>query len=193
MWARCPVHARKMSPSHLFESKCRACGNSFVTCRSCFRNHAYCREACRVKQRTEQKRAARKRHRQSEEGRKDHRDAMRELRARARECALVGQLEEAPAAQTSPAQPAVSEDEEGVLAQSTISVVDQTSSPSANFDRVLPSCDSMHESRVLKEAPHVIATSPAPYCCLFCGRYGDFLVPFGEPWPRRAPRPRGPP
>lgn len=146
----------------LVELRCGWCAAFFYMCRAHFRNHRYCRDACRLRARSRQIRAARRRHRQTEEGRLDHRDRMRAYRRKLSRLVVAAAYAAA------------------------ISVVDQTT---VAFEQSvsLTSRDVASEATSLtREVPDVpIDEDPPSHTCIVCGRQSDFILPFGELWPRR--------
>ena len=151
----------------LIEIRCGECSRVFHVCGPDYRNQRYCTDACRQRGRRRQVREARRRHRQSPEGRADHRDRMRAYRR---------------AHRISPSE------------ASSISVVDQSSPSPRDSDRVPPPIDSTDESTSPREVHHVAPfRRPTVQRCIVCGRHSHFVIPIGEPRPRRRRTARGPP
>ena len=146
----------------LFELRCGWCSAFFYMCRAHFRNHRYCSDSCRQQARTRQIRRARRRYRRSKEGRLDHRDRMRLYRR----LAVVGLAANA--------------------ANGADSVVDQTTSAIFDFGKVTSSDDATRASSIPGEVSDAkVHARAGPRTCIVCGRASHFVLPFGEPWPRR--------
>lgn len=146
----------------LVELRCGWCAAFFYMCRAHFRNHRYCRDACRVRARSRQIRAARRRHRQTEEGRLDHRDRMRAYRRKLSRLVAVA------------------------ACAAAISVVDQTTDPFGQPLSLSSQDAAIGATSTPREVSDVPIDEDSPsHTCIVCGRQSDFILPFGELWPRR--------
>ena len=155
----------------MFELRCVGCSQHFEICRSDFRGHKYCAPGCAKQSRKLKVAEYNRRYRASFDGRLNRADLERARRERAREADRIS-----------------SDD------VSSKCVAEHTAARAAEFDTVRPPDDSTDEPSQTEEVTHVSSyRRPAPHRCIVCGRESYYVIPFGEPWPRRRRTARGPP
>ena len=160
-----------MEQEALFELRCVGCSRYFEICRPDYRGHKYCAAECAAQARKLKVAEYNRRYRASFDGRLNRADLERARRERLREADRFTPDE-----------------------VSRKFVDDHTSAAGEDFDMVPPPDDSMDEPSPTEEVSHVHSyRRPTPHRCIVCGRQSYYVIPFGEPWPRRRRAARGPP
>lgn len=155
----------------LLELRCGRCSHLFHVCRPDYRGHRYCSRPCAQASRKRKVAEYDARYRASYEGKLNRADLERERRRRLREADRF--------------QPR----------EVSRNFVDDHSSPAMpDSASVTPPLGSTDESALTPEVSHVSSSRrPTLQQCIVCGRHSHYVIPFGEPLPRRRHRSRGPP